>query len=99
MTTIVNTKSDTRIVTATDVREVAAAISKEIIALYEFYARRFPYNVGKIRNYIRTHKLQKPASQLLHMGVVKTPLCNDTTQNSGFPYGSNVWRHCPKAAL
>lgn len=50
MTTMVNTKSDTRTVTATDVREVAAAISKEIIALYEFYGRRFPYSVGKTRN-------------------------------------------------
>src|SRR5437764_1170536 len=50
MTTMALTQSETRTVTATDVREVAAAISQEIIALYEFYGKRFPYNIGKIRN-------------------------------------------------
>jgi hypothetical protein len=50
MSTMAQTKAETHTVTATDIREVAAAISKEIIALYEFYGRRFPYNVGKTRN-------------------------------------------------
>jgi hypothetical protein len=50
MTTMAQTKADTYTVAATDVREVAAAIHQELIALYDFYARRFPYNVGKIRN-------------------------------------------------
>src|SRR5215470_15840363 len=29
-----------------------------------------------VRHYIRTRKLQKPASSLLHRGVAETPLCN-----------------------
>jgi hypothetical protein len=41
MTTISRVEAQT--VAGTDVREVAAAIWEEIIALYDFYGRHFPY--------------------------------------------------------
>jgi hypothetical protein len=50
MTTTAMTTQKTHTVTTTDVRDVAAAISQEIIAHYEFYKRRCPYTIGKLRN-------------------------------------------------
>lgn len=43
MTTM--TRVETMTITGADVREVATAIWEEVIALYNFYGRNFPYNL------------------------------------------------------
>jgi hypothetical protein len=50
MTQMALTKTKPITVSATDIRVVAAGIFQEIIALYDFYQRAFPYNIGKTRN-------------------------------------------------
>ena len=47
MTTM--TRVETQTITGTDIREVAAAIWDEVIALYNFYGRNFPYNMQTLK--------------------------------------------------
>jgi hypothetical protein len=43
------TRVETKTITGTDVREVADCIWQEVLALYEFYGRNFPYHKQKLR--------------------------------------------------
>jgi hypothetical protein len=50
MTTMTKQETIVKSVAGTDVRNVAAEISEDLIALHDLYGRHFPYNKGKIRN-------------------------------------------------
>lgn len=50
MSTMTKSKTTTRTVTGTNVLEVAESIRQEIISLYDFYGRHFPYDMAKLRN-------------------------------------------------
>ena len=43
------TRVETTTITGADVREVAAAIWEEVMALYNFYGRNFPYNMQTLK--------------------------------------------------
>jgi hypothetical protein len=44
------TRAETQTVTGTDVRQVAEAIWQEVLAIYDFYGRRFPYDKPQLRS-------------------------------------------------
>jgi hypothetical protein len=50
MGTIIKAKAEVIEITGTDVRDVAANLWEEILDIYHFYARNFPYDKQKLRN-------------------------------------------------
>jgi hypothetical protein len=50
MGTIIKAQTQTIPITGTDVRDVAAKLWEEIIDIYHFYGRNFPYDKPKLRN-------------------------------------------------